>query len=341
MRASVKGLSGTFTGSFFWRRNISFRFGQFVSVLTEAIFSFNFWETASIVSLGEAKNGFIFGINFWLRVWSQNLSFWRLWQVIPDWLVLDATGCEQSELLLLCCGSTSMIPAASLWNKSLATGCSMMVYQWGDTCCLLGFKTMQRNCRGTSKCLQSCWGLEKLVLVSWKCHAVAWHHGLTKFGDKRVNDLDLLSGYVVGVACLHRENPCRRICKQLAPRTSWSSVLYLSFLFAMLCSSSFCCIFICTNPKQTFLMSARSSFHWGMSTFLVTPSMCCVFICTNSRHTLKTSLCCAFYWRKPCHDHTFDLLCFHMYKPQSNLNSRQRTKPTFAARKKEINWTFL
>ena len=60
---------------FFWRRNISFRFGQFVSLLTEAIFSFNFWETASIVSLGEAKNGFIFGINFWLRVWSQNLSF--------------------------------------------------------------------------------------------------------------------------------------------------------------------------------------------------------------------------------------------------------------------------
>ena len=76
MRASVKGLSGTFTGSFFFgRRNISFRFGQFVSLLTEAIFSFNFWETASIVSLGEAKNGFIFGINFWLRVWSQNLSF--------------------------------------------------------------------------------------------------------------------------------------------------------------------------------------------------------------------------------------------------------------------------
>ena len=68
--------------------------------------------------------------------------------------------------------------------------------------------------------------------------------------------------------------------------------------------------------------------------FLVTPSMCCVFICTNSRLTLKTSLCCAFYWRKPCHDHTFDLLCFHMYKPQSNLNSRQRTKPTVAARKK-------
>ena len=164
--------------------------------------------------------------------------------------------------------------------------------------------------------------------------------GFTKFGDKRVNDLGLLSGYVVGVACLHRKNPCRWICMQLASRTSWSSILYLSFLFAMLCFSSFCCIFICTNPKQTLLMSARSSFHWGMNTFLVTPSMCCVFICTNSRHTLKTSLCCAFYWRKPCHDYTFDLLCFHMYKPQSNLNSRQRRKPTVAARKKRNSLNF-
>ena len=60
---------------FFWRRGISFRFGQFVSLSTEAIFSFNFWEAASIVSLGEAKNGFIFEIKFWLRVWSQLLSF--------------------------------------------------------------------------------------------------------------------------------------------------------------------------------------------------------------------------------------------------------------------------
>ena len=69
------------------------------------------------------------------------------------------------------------------------------------------------------------------------------------------------------------------------------------------------------------------------STFLVTPSMC-YFLCTNSRHTLKTSLCRAFYWRKPYRAHTFDLLSFHMYKPQSNFNSRQRRKSTVAARKK-------
>ena len=56
-------LSGTFTGSFFCCY-ISFRFGQFVALLTEVIFSFNFWKTASIVSLGEAKNSFIFGSIF-------------------------------------------------------------------------------------------------------------------------------------------------------------------------------------------------------------------------------------------------------------------------------------
>ena len=60
-----------------------------------------------------------------------------------------------------------------------------------------------------------------------------------------------------------------------------------------------------------------------------------VFICTNSRHTLKTSLCPAFYWRKPCHDHTFDLLFFHVYN-QSNFNSRQHRKSTVAARKKKL-----
>ena len=60
---------------FFWRRGISFRFGPFVFLLTEANFSFNFWKAASIVSLGEAKNCFIFGTKLWLQVWSQNLSF--------------------------------------------------------------------------------------------------------------------------------------------------------------------------------------------------------------------------------------------------------------------------
>jgi hypothetical protein len=46
-----------------------------VFLLTEAIFSFNFWKAASIFSLGEVKIGFIFETKFWLRIWNQNLSF--------------------------------------------------------------------------------------------------------------------------------------------------------------------------------------------------------------------------------------------------------------------------
>ena len=43
---------------------------------------------------------------------SQSLSLLEF--VASNWLVLEATGCEQRELSLLCCGSTSMIPAAKL-----------------------------------------------------------------------------------------------------------------------------------------------------------------------------------------------------------------------------------
>ena len=85
------------------------------------------------------------GSNFGFEFGAKTCLFWSLWQIISAWLVLEAAGCEQSGLSLLYCGSTSMIPAAKLWNKSLATGCSMMVYPWVDTCRLPGFKTMQRN----------------------------------------------------------------------------------------------------------------------------------------------------------------------------------------------------
>ena len=96
---------------------ISFGFGQFVSLSTEAIFSFNFWEAPSIVSLGEAKMASFLRSNFGFEFGAKVCLFWSLWQVIPDWLVLEATGCEQRELSLLCCGSTSTIPAAKLWNN--------------------------------------------------------------------------------------------------------------------------------------------------------------------------------------------------------------------------------
>ena len=44
--------------------------------------------------------------------------------------------------------------------------------------------------------------------LSWCLESVMpWRGvmGFTKFGDMRINDLDLLQGYVVGVACWHRE----------------------------------------------------------------------------------------------------------------------------------------
>ena len=50
------------------------------------------------------------------------------------------------------------------------------------------------------------------------CGVALW--ALLKFGDRRVNDLELLYGYEVGVACLQREIPCRWICIHLACRTS-------------------------------------------------------------------------------------------------------------------------
>ena len=117
--------------------------------------------------------GSIFGFEFGTKIY----LFWRLWQVIPDWLVLDATGCEQSELLLLCCGSTSMIPTASLWNKSLATGCSMMVYPWVDTCCLEG---ASRRCSGTVyEQIQN-----TLFFIRSSCH-----NNSTEVNSKRCNDI--------------------------------------------------------------------------------------------------------------------------------------------------------
>ena len=70
----------------------------------EAIFSFKFWEAASIVSLGEAKMASFLRSSFGFEFGAKVCLFWSLWQVIPDWLVLEATGCEQRELSLVCCG---------------------------------------------------------------------------------------------------------------------------------------------------------------------------------------------------------------------------------------------
>ena len=64
VRASAEGLAGTLIGKSFLAPRHFFRFGQFVSLSTEAIFSFIFWEAASIVSLGEAKMASFLRSNF-------------------------------------------------------------------------------------------------------------------------------------------------------------------------------------------------------------------------------------------------------------------------------------
>ena len=108
--------------------------------------------------------------------------------------------------------------------------------------------------------------------------------GFTKFGDKRVNDLDLLSGYVVGVACLHRENPCRRICMQLAPP-----------YVLIICSLPV--VFVC-NALFLFLLLY---FHmYKPQTNLV--NVCAQLISLRNEHFFGD---------------TFDVLCFHMYKLQA------------------------
>ena len=175
MRASVKGLSGTFTGSFFLgAATFPFRFGQFVSLLTEAIFSFNFWETASIVSLGEAKNGFIFGINFWLRVWSQNLSF-----------VAFVAGNSR----LTCVGRDRMraewVVAALLWfykhdsgsfalkqipcHRLLHDGVSMSWHMLPSR----GFKTMQRNSVNMMQ-KKRCMIFDSCMMTHEESHVLRW-----------------------------------------------------------------------------------------------------------------------------------------------------------------------
>ena len=164
--------------------------------------------------------------------------------------------------------------------------------------------------------------------------------GFTKFGDKRVNDLDLLSGYVVGVACLQRKSMQADLQAARSPYV------------LIICSLPV--VFVC-NALFLFLLLY---FHmYKPQTNLV--NVCAQLISLRNEHFFGD---------------TFDVLCFHMYKlqayfenisvlrilfekampwphlrsavcsyvqTQSNLNSRQRTKPTDAARKKDINWPFL
>ena len=121
-----------------------------------------------------------------------------------------------------------------------------------------------------------------------------------------------------------------------APRLPYILTIYSLpvVLFAMLCSSSFCCIFICTNPKQTLLMSARSSFHWGMSSavfsYVQTPGILWKHVCAahsiGESHAMTIpSICCVFICTNPNQT--------SILGSGGNLQLRRA--------KKEINWTFL
>ena len=74
LRAILKKMLGTLL----WEAFLGAATSLFVLdclCFTDAIFGFNFWETASTCHWSEAKNCFIFDINFWLRVWSPSLLF--------------------------------------------------------------------------------------------------------------------------------------------------------------------------------------------------------------------------------------------------------------------------
>jgi hypothetical protein len=82
----------------------------------------------------------------------------------------------------------------------------------------------------------------------------------TKFGDKRVNVLGLLSG-LCSWSCIFAPRECIQADLHAGPFPYVLIICSLPVCHFCLqcCSSSFSFIFICTNPKQTLLMSARST----------------------------------------------------------------------------------
>ena len=125
VRASVEGLAGTFIGRSFFGV-AAFLFGLdslclfrrkpfLVSISGRPLLLFQ-QAKPKMASFLRSNFGFEFGANVCL--------FWSLSQVIPDWLVLEATGCEQRELSLLCCGSTSMIRQLSCHSLSNIEVCA-------------------------------------------------------------------------------------------------------------------------------------------------------------------------------------------------------------------------
>ena len=208
--------------------------------------------------------------------------------------------------------------------------------------CFVYRRRLYRYCRGTSKCLQSCWGLEKLVLVSWKCHAVAWHHGLYEIWRQVCQWF----GFALRLCSWSRMlAPGKSMQADLhTPRLPYVLIIY-SLLVVFVCNALFLFLllyFHMYKPQTNLvnvcaqLISLRNEhFFWwhlrcavfsyvqtpgilwkhlcaahsiGESHAMTTPSTCCVFICTNPNQT-------------------------------SILGSGGNLQLPHA--KKEINWTFL
>ena len=114
--------------------------------------------------------------------------------------------------------------------------------------------------------------------------------------------------YVVGVACLHRENPGGSACSSLPVRLDHlfftrRFCLQALFLFLLLyfhmCKPQTNLVNVCAQ-----LISLRNEHFFG-DTF----DVLCFHMYKLQAYFQNISVL------RILHDHTFDLLCFHMYKP--------------------------
>ena len=81
VRASVEGLAGTFIGrSFFWRRGISFWFGQFVSLSMKIIFSLISGRPLLLFHEAKTKTALFLKSNFGFEFGAEGCLFWGVWK---------------------------------------------------------------------------------------------------------------------------------------------------------------------------------------------------------------------------------------------------------------------
>ena len=166
-----------------------------------------------------------FGFEFGAKV----CLFWSLWQVIPDWLVLEATGCEQRELSLLCCGSTSTIPAAKLWNKFLATG---LLHDGVSMNWHIAAFQASRRCNGTVPT----WYRKKRCMI-FDYGMMTHEESLTRFAGWR---MELYADIHLG---------CSSICRRVGGHIHWEIFFFGAAAFLLGLDS------LCLFRRKPFLVS--------------------------------------------------------------------------------------